>query len=90
MACPLEQRFGGKGCFGMLSQEVSYRAVLSGRACSNDNLFEGLALPVFIIQGRHPDIAGALAWAWTVMLSAHLSISPQLCFTNVVVSFQRI
>lgn len=73
----------------MLSQEVSYRAVLSGRASSKDDLFETLALPVFI-QGRHPDIVGALAWAWTVMLSARLFISPQLCFKNVVVSFQRI
>lgn len=90
MASPLEQHFGGKGCSGMLSQEVSYRAVLSGRASSKDNLFERRALPVFIIQGRHPDIAGALAWAWTITLSARLSISPQLGFTNVVVSFQRI
>lgn len=74
----------------MLSQKVSYRALLSGRASSKNNLFEGLALPVFIIQGKHPDIAGALAWAWIVPLSARLSISPQLCFTNVMVIFQKI
>lgn len=61
---------------GMLSQGVSCRAVLSGRASPKDNLFEGLALPVFIFQAGHPHTAGALSWAWAIVLSAHLSISP--------------
>lgn len=60
----------------MLSQGVSFRAVLSGRASPKDKLFEGLALPVFIIQEKHPDIADALCWAWAITLSAPLSISP--------------
>lgn len=76
LASLTEQHFGGKGCFGMLIQGVSCRAVLSGRASPKDNLFEGLALPVFITQGGHPHVAGALSWAWAITLSARLSISP--------------
>ena len=65
-----------RAALGMLSQGVSCRAVLSGSASPKDNLFEGLALPVFIIQGGHSDIAGALSWAWAITLSARLSVSP--------------
>lgn len=76
LASLMEQHFGDESCLGMLSQGLSRRAARSGRASPKDNLLEGPALPAFVIQRRLPHIPGASSWAWAIVLSARLSISP--------------